>query len=65
MLFDDDVTLKLSNNFYLWCIYFTPHWQLRLTFRLYMTFLQARIRALRSKDQGCKNVGGVSRGSGA
>jgi hypothetical protein len=25
----------------------------------------ARIRALRSKDQGCKNVGGVSRGSGA
>jgi hypothetical protein len=25
----------------------------------------ARIRALRSKDQGCKNVGGVSRGNGA
>jgi hypothetical protein len=25
----------------------------------------ARIRALRSKDQGCKNVGGLSRGSGA
>jgi hypothetical protein len=25
----------------------------------------ARIRALRSKDQGCKNVGVVSRGSGA
>jgi hypothetical protein len=25
----------------------------------------ARIRALRSKDQGCKNVGGVSRGSEA
>jgi hypothetical protein len=25
----------------------------------------ARIRALRSKGQGCKNVGGVSRGSGA
>jgi hypothetical protein len=27
--------------------------------------LAARIRALRSKDQGRKNVGGVSRGSGA
>ena len=25
----------------------------------------ARIRALRSKDQGCKNVGGVSRGNEA
>jgi hypothetical protein len=25
----------------------------------------ARIRALRSKDQGCKNVGEVSRGNGA
>jgi hypothetical protein len=25
----------------------------------------ARIRALRSKDQGCKNVGGVWRGNGA
>jgi hypothetical protein len=27
--------------------------------------LAARIRALRSKDQGRQNVGGVSRGSGA
>jgi hypothetical protein len=27
--------------------------------------LPARIRALRSKDQGCKNVGGVWRGNGA
>jgi hypothetical protein len=27
--------------------------------------LSARIRALRSKDQGWQNVGGVSRGNGA
>jgi hypothetical protein len=31
--------------------------------RLYMTFLQARIRALRSKDQGWQNVGEGLRGN--
>ena len=35
----------------------------RVTFRLYMTFLPVRIRALRSKGQGWQNVGGGRRGN--
>jgi hypothetical protein len=60
--FDNDVTHNLFSNFLFFLLFFYTVLAIAHNVPAVYDVFAAHIRALRSKDQGCKNVGEVSRG---